>query len=52
VVVIVKISGYALLSIREVAKNRPVTGFEFFGFEARPETPGLGVVETFSAAAL
>ena len=42
VVVIVKIVRDAGLRIGQVRKNGPVPRFEFFGFEARPETLGLG----------
>lgn len=48
-VVVVKISSDAALRISQVAKNRLLTLFDFFGFEPGPEALGLRVVEAFAA---
>jgi hypothetical protein len=49
VVVVVKISSDAGLSIGQIAKNRPLTLFDFFDFEPGPEALRLRVVEAFTA---
>lgn len=52
VIVVVKIRGHTLLGIGQVAENRPLSGFEFFGFEARSQALGLGIVQAFGPATL
>lgn len=52
VIIVIKIGRYALLRVRQVVENGPFTGFEFFGFEARPETFRLRVVEALGPATL
>ena len=52
VVIVVKISSHAVLRVGQIGTDRPVALFEFFGFEARPQTLGLRVIEPLTAATL
>jgi hypothetical protein len=52
VIVVVKIVGDARLRIGQVGKNGPLADFEYFGFEARPETFSLRIVVAVAAATL
>ena len=52
VVVIVEISGHALLRVPEVAEDRPLARPQLLRFEARLRALGLSVVEALVAATL
>jgi len=52
VIVVVNISGHAGLCVGQVSEDGPEAGLQFFGFQARLEALGLGVVVAFAPAAL
>ena len=52
VIIVVEIKGRTGLCVGQVRKNGPLACFEFFGFEARPEAFGLGIILALAAAAL
>lgn len=52
VVVVVEVTGHAVLRVRQVAEYGPLTRPRLLGFEPRPKALGLRVVETLAPAAL
>jgi hypothetical protein len=52
VVVVVKITGHAVLCVRQVAEHGPLARPQLLGFELRPEAISLRVVEILFPAAL